>query len=469
VNRRAFLGGAAVAVLGGPLAAARGGPAATRLTAAQRRALRDAAHGPVFFPGGAGYDAARRVFNRRFDGVEPPAVVRARDTADVQAVVRWARRFDVALVARAGGHGYAGDSTSRSAVVVDVGGLDRISLSGTTATLGPGARNLRVYAALAARGRTVPAGSCPTVAVGGLVLGGGMGLAGRAYGLTLDRVASFDVVTADGRRRRVDAGHDPDLFWALRGGGGSFGIVTAIRLRTHAVPAASWFRVTYPRAARAEALAAYDALAPRAPRELTAIFTLDGGGGGASAFGQHLGSEAALRRLVAPLANVAGARLTSGSDGYLALQRRWAGCADGGLPACLRFRPTTFDAASVYVSKRLTGAGRGAFVAAADTGATLICDAYGGAINEVSARRTAFVHRDARFSVQILSYTDVATARGRVNRARRLIAPHGNGQAYQNYADLDQPGPLRAYYGENLERLRRVKRAADPDGRFGVL
>jgi FAD/FMN-containing dehydrogenase len=453
VNRRELLGAAALA----GLAWADDAFAATRLTAAQRRALRAAVRGPVFFPGASGYDAARRVFNRRFDGVRPPAVVRARDTADVQAAVRWAERFKVPLVARSGGHGYTGNSTSRTAVVIDVGGLDRISLSGTTATLGPGARNLAVYAALAARGRTIPSGSCPTVAAGGLVLGGGMGLAGRAYGLTLDRVRSFDVVTADGRRRRVEG--DDDLFWALRGGGAGFGIVTAIRLRTVALPRACWFHVSYPRAGRAEALEAWESL--HAPRELTSILTLDTGG--TSVFGQYLGSEAALRRLVAPLAN---ATLTTGTDTYLNLQRRWAGCADGGLPACLQYRPTTFAAASVYVSKRLTSAGRRAFVDAADTGASLICDAYGGAINEVSAHATAFVHRHARFSVQILSYTGAATARSHVDRARRLIAGHGNGQAYQNYPDLDQPGPLRAYYGDNLDRLRRIKREADPGKRF---
>ena len=118
-----------------------------------------------------------------------------------------------------------------------------------------------------------------------------MGLAGRAFGLTLDRVTSMDVVTADGRRRRVD--EDDALFWALRGGGGSFAIVTAIRLRTRAVDRAAFFRITYPRGARAEALADWDAFAPTAPSALTAILTLDANG--ASAFGQYLGSERDLR------------------------------------------------------------------------------------------------------------------------------------------------------------------------------
>jgi FAD/FMN-containing dehydrogenase len=467
-TRRRFIArsaaGAALLALG---EVSRVGAAQTRLPAAWLNELKSAVRGPVLAPGAAGYDAARFVFNERFDAIKPPAVVQARDATDVIAAVRWAARHDVPLVSRSGGHGYTGNSTSSTAVVVDVGALDHISLNGSIATVGPGARILDTYAALAAHGLTVPAGSCPSVAVGGLVLGGGMGLAGRALGLTIDRVASFDVVTADGRRRRVDAHHDPDLFWALRGGGGSFAIVTAVRLRTHKVSSGAWFRVTYPAASRDEALAAWDALAPSAPPELTAILTISSTN--AAAFGQYLGSEQALRRLVAPLARVPGATLSAGTDNYLGLQRRWAGCTSGPVSACKRIPRDTFDAASVYVTKRLTAAGRHAFVAAADTGATLICDAYGGAINQVHAGSTAFVHRNARFSVQIVSYAPIATSRARVRTARALIAPHGDGHAYQNYPDLDQPGPLRAYYGGNLHRLKTVKAAIDPDNRFRVV
>jgi FAD binding domain/Berberine and berberine like len=435
-----------------------------RIPPARLRDLRAAVRGRVLAAGDRGYNAARLVFNRRFDGIRPPAVVRARNAADVQAVVRWAGKYDVPLVSRSGGHAYNGGSTSRSAVVVDVGGLDRIALDGGVATIGPGARNIDIYAALSQRGATVPAGSCPTVAIGGLAVGGGMGLAGRALGLTLDRITAFDVVTADGRRRRVDAQSDEDLFWALRGGGGSFAIVTALHLRARSVRGAAWFRATYPHGSRAEALAAWDGLAPSAPPELTAICTLSGSG--ASVFGQYLGSASALRRLVRPLGNIAGAQLSVGSDNYLALQRRWAGCAEGGLAACRRSERDMFDASSVYVARPLSSAGRRAFVAAADTGATLVCDAYGGAIGEVAPDATAFVHRDVRFSVQILSYTSIATARDRVRRARRLIAPYGNGQAYQNYADLDLSTPLRAYYGANRRRLAQIKAAVDPDNRF---
>jgi FAD/FMN-containing dehydrogenase len=434
-----------------------------RLPPAQLRELRSAVRGRVLAPGNSGYNSARVIFNRRFDGIRPPAVVQVRNAADVQAVVRWAGRHDVPLVSRSGGHAYNGASTSRSAVVVDVGTLDRIALDGTTATIGPGAQLIDVYAALARRGATIPAGSCPTVAIGGLTLGGGMGLAGRALGLTLDRLTALDVVTADGRRLTVDSTNEDDLFWALRGGGGSFAIVTALHLRARRVRRAAWFRVTYPGGSREEALAAWDALAPNAPRELTAICTLTGSG--ATAFGQYLGSESALRRLVAPLARVPGAQLSAGTSAYLDLMRRWAGCSEGPLSSCTSPREV-FDASSIYVARRLSAAGRRAFVAAANTGATLICDAYGGAIGEVEPDATAFVHRNVRFSVQILSYTSIGTARSRVRRARRLIAPFGNGQAYQNYSDLDISGPLTAYYGSNRRRLAAIKAAVDPEDRF---
>jgi FAD/FMN-containing dehydrogenase len=391
--------------------------------------------------------------------------VRVRDAADVRAVVDGARKYDVALVSRSGGHAYNGASTSDDAVVVDCGRLDDVALSSSVATIGPGARNIDVYAGLARHGVTAPSGSCPMVGAGGLITGGGMGLAGRELGLALDRVTSFDVVTADGMLRRVDATHDEDLFWALRGGGGSFGIVTAIRLRVRPVTSAAWFFASFPRSSATSALAAWDGLVPGATSALTSIFTIPGSSGNVTALGQYFGSESALRRLVAPLAAVRGARLTAGTSGYLALQRRWAGCADGGLATCHSDPRTLFAGSSVYVAKRLSAAARSDFLAAAGRGATLVLDSYGGAINDVAPDATAFVHRDARFSVQILSYAgSLATAKSRVASARAKIAPHGNGQAYQNYADPSLA--VSTYYGKNYARLQSVKAAIDPDNRF---
>jgi FAD/FMN-containing dehydrogenase len=271
-------------------------------------------------------------------------------------------------------------------------------------------------------------------------------------GLTLDRVRSFDAVTADGVLRRVDPTHHDDLFWALRGGGGSFALVTTVRLRVRHVSRAAFFRVTYPRSSRGEALAAWDALAPHAPAALTAIHTITSSG--SSSFGQYLGDEAALRRLVAPLAAVPGAHLTSGSDTYLNVQRRWAG--DPHPPR------QAFAASSIYVFHRLGARARSAFLAAADAGVSLILDPHGGAIDDIAPTATAFAHRHARFSVQIFVS---GVAKARVARARKLIAPFGHG-AYPNYADPDLASPLKAYYGGNLARLKRVKHAYDPADRF---
>src|SRR4051794_20816918 len=169
----------------------------------QIAALRGAVRGRVFVPGVSGYNAARVVFNRRWDGVRPPAVVQVRDSADVRAVVRWAERYGMPLVARSGGHGYNGDSTSATGVVVDLRHLDGVHSRDGVATLGPAARLGDVYAKLAAHGVTVPAGSCPTVAAGGLTPGGGVGVAGRAPRPTLAPGTSFRVVPPPRARPRA--------------------------------------------------------------------------------------------------------------------------------------------------------------------------------------------------------------------------------------------------------------------------
>ena len=150
-----------------------------------------------------------------------------------------------------------------------------------TVTVGAGAQLIDVYAALAAHGLTIPAGSCPSVGIAGHALGGGMGLAGRQFGLTADNLLSAQIVTADGRLRTASGKSNPDLYWALRGGGGgNFGVVTSLRFRTHPVPGTvSSFFVSWPWSRAADALAAWQAWAPHARSQLTSIFHLSGGHG----------------------------------------------------------------------------------------------------------------------------------------------------------------------------------------------
>jgi FAD/FMN-containing dehydrogenase len=325
---------------------------------------------------------------------------------------------------------------------------------------------------------TVPAGSCPSVGMGGLALGGGMGLAGRSLGLTLDRVTDVQVVTADGRVRMAGAAAHEDLFWACRGGGGgNFGIVTSLRLRTAPARRAAWFTVSWPWGQASEALAAWQELMGDAPGALTSVLSLSTGPR-VGALGQYMGPASRLPALVRPLTRVAGARLSVGSADYGTLQRRWAGCLDLSAAACHTrgTRPggtlprARFAAGSDYVGRPLSRAGRAAAIAAIErrsggTGAMLF-DSYGGAINRVAADATAFVHRDALCSIQYLAYGPTHAGAAWVRSARAALAPHVNGEAYQNYIDPDLDHFRRAYYGSNLARLREIKSTVDPDRLF---
>jgi FAD/FMN-containing dehydrogenase len=425
------------------------------------RALRADVRGPVLLPGTPGYNRARLVFNSRFDGRRPAAVVRPTDPRDVRAIVRWADRFDARLVPRSGGHSYAGYSASPRAVVVDLRRFRGINVrpGGRRAGIGAGARLIDVYTALARRGVTIPAGTCPTVGIGGLALGGGYGLASRRFGLTADSIRSLTIVTADGRIRRADRDTNEDLFWACRGGGGgNFGIVTGFAFDLHRARGAAYFSISWPWSQASAAIDAWQRFAPHAPAGLTSVLNLSTGPSiGAS--GQFFGSAARLRRLLRPLTRVAGANLSVGESGYLDLMLRWAGGS--------RTSPrSAFWAKSDYVARPLSGRGRRALIRQVESpgGATgaLLLDAYGGAINSVRPGATAFVHRAQLFSIQYLSYSS-----GRwVARAHRAMRPFVSGQAYQNYIDADLGRWQRAYYGRNLQRLRDVKKAYDPDFRF---
>ena len=455
-----------------------------RLSSAAVRRLDRAVRGAVSVPGRASYQRARRVYQLAGPLPRPLAVVTARDSADVQALMRWAGREDVAVVARSGGHSYIRQSGGSGAVVADLSALRTVRVFGGAGEVevGGGVQLIDLNRALAARGGIVPSGSCPSVGIGGVTLGGGMGLSARRLGMTCDRLVAATVVTADGRRRRVDRRSDEDLFWALRGGGGSFGVVTSLRFRVHRASRAAWASMSIPWSEADEALARWQALAPEAPRALTSIMSLSAGAPPqVSVIAQHFGSEAQLRRLLAPLSRIDGASLRTGVDGMLGLARRWAGCLDGPLASCHTqgTRPggalqrSSFAASSIYLVRRLDGAGRRALLEGVESrgggSGTVILDAYGGAINAVDADATAFVHRDVLASAQILSYHPPgasAGARSWVRGTRAALARHGARGAYANYADARLENFEREYWGANRARLREVKRQVDPERRL---
>jgi FAD/FMN-containing dehydrogenase len=489
LDRREFLAAAAGGVVAGAvpleLVAAQQGAGGLRPPAV--RALRSAVRGRVYLPRTPGYNAARLIYNTRYDRARPYAVVQPRDTRDVAAVIRWANRFDVHLVPRAGGHSYAGYSTTGRGVVVDLSGMRGIRIANGRATVGAGAQLVDVYAALGRRGLVVPAGTCPSVGILGLALGGGHGLSGRRFGLTSDNLRAATIVTADGRIRQVSAARNEDLYWASRGGGGgNFGIVTSLTLQAHRANGAAWFLMSWPWAAAGEALAAWQRFAPHAPPALTSIFSLGTtGGAGAprvTALGQFFGSEAALRRLIRPLTRVGGASVSTGRSSMLALALRWAGCIDEGLRACHtrgtspggRLPRESFYAKSDYFDRPLPPRGRRTMIEwierrqrnPSQGSGALLFDAYGGAYNRPAAGATAFVHRDMLFSLQYYTSGPIRPSQAWANGVWRALRPFVSGQAYQNYIDPQLRGWQRAYYGSNLARLRQIKRTYDPDFRF---
>ena len=223
MNRREFLALGALGSLTGLLAACQDGsavsatttPNATRphsptqppsptrppsLTNSDWTTLANSLKGPLVRPGSSQYAVARRLFDPRFDGVSPMAVAYCISPADVQTCLAFAHRFNLPLVARCGGHSYAGYSTT-TGIVVDVTRMNTVSVNANagTATIGSGAKLIDVYSGLAQQGMTLPAGSCPTVGISGLTLGGGVGVLGRKFGLTCDSLLSAQVVVADGR------------------------------------------------------------------------------------------------------------------------------------------------------------------------------------------------------------------------------------------------------------------------------
>jgi FAD/FMN-containing dehydrogenase len=442
--------------------------------------------GTVVARGDAAYDHARLLFNTRFDTYKPQAVVFCESTADVQRTVRWARKHAVRIVPRSGGHSYGGYS-STSGVIVDVSRLNGVTLdSGGRAVLGAGARLIDVYDGLWLHGRTVPAGSCPTVGIAGLALGGGVGFASRKYGLTCDNLLEATVVLANGTAVVANAGQYSDLYWALRGGGGgNFGIVTRLVFRTHPVGQVATYAIEWPWSDAAKVVQAWQTLAPHAPDGLFSVLNLNAAVGGRARItsaGQFFGRADRLRELVKPLANAGTAtRFTVTSRSYLDAQEMWAGCsgtiAECHLPPQGHLGRSTFKGKSSFASKPLSLQGINAMIrqigARITTGSgsgIILLDSYGGAINRVQKDATAFVHRDALFSMQYLAYWDVsAAAEPNIRWLRNFYAamrPHVSPFAYQNYIDPDLSKWGRAYYGTNLDRLVGVKERYDPQNVF---
>jgi hypothetical protein len=455
--------------------------------------------GTLVRPGSSHYLTASRLYDPRFDGVQPQAVAYCATASDVQLCLAFVRRFGLPLAPRAGGHSYGGYSTS-TGVVLDVTRMNSVTVdaSGGIATVGAGAHLIDVYAALAQEGLVLPAGSCPTVGIAGLTLGGGIGVLDRKFGLTCDNLIAADIVAADGRLLTCNAGQEDDLFWALRGGGGgNFGVVTRFTFKVYPVSTLSIFTLDWPWTSAAELIDAWQHWAPQAPDELWSnclLFTSNDKRSQpvARVNGVYVGGVAGLDTLLGRLNNQMGSAPSSSyvsEAGLLETMLIEANCGGQTVSECHlpsqnpqgQLSRETFGARSDYYASILPRQGIDNLISAissrqasSELGFGLIgLDACGGAINRVDPAATAFVHRNALFSAQYYanwnasdSTTVVQANQTWLQDTWQAMRPYVSGEVYQNYLDPYLPNWPHAYYGANLPRLEAVKAAYDPGNLF---
>jgi len=443
--------------------------------------LRRSLSGRLILPGESGYTTAKRAYNPAFDARKPAAIARVARAADVQKCVDHARAAEVPIAARSGGHSYPGNCVPNGGLVVDLSGLRGVSLRDDgTAVIGAGTRLAEVYAKLAAKGRCLPGGSCPTVGIGGLTLGGGVGVLTRKYGLTCDRLVSAKVVTADGRLLTASPDSHPDLYWALRGGGGgNFGVVTSFTFRTAAAPRLTVFSVRFPAGSAAAVLGAWQTWIADAPRELWSNLVISAGSPPSCRVGGcFVGSPGSLSGMLDRLVRATGVRPTArfaDEKDYLDAMRYFAGCSTLSTAQC---RPQSeggvlprerVSASSRVLVKPLRNPSALVSTVSGRTGMDLLLDSLGGAVAAKKADATAFPHRSALATVQIYAGSTASNSQSRASAVRavrdelgRVLGPRG----YVNYLDRSMPSWGRAYYGGNLARLQSVGRRYDPDKVF---
>jgi FAD/FMN-containing dehydrogenase len=438
--------------------------------------------------GSAGYESARTSQIARFDGIRPHAVVRCRSPEDVVQALGLARQKGLPIALRSGGHCFAGRS-STTGLVIDVGGMDEVSVSGGTVTVGAGARLGDIYDALAAHDRTIAAGCGATVGIAGLTLGGGLGILGRSHGLTSDQLVAARAVLADGRIVDCDEHRHQDLHWALRGaGGGQFAAVTRLVFRTLPAPTATAFHLVWPWSTAAAVIAAWQAWAPEAPDAVAASLLVRAPADSdlpptLTVFGAVLDREPVARATLEALAAAAGAAPVEehyASGTYRETKRHLAeyDVGSGTRRPVERESGHSYSKSEFFRRELPADAVAELLARFADgrrRGETRVLDfnPWGGAYNRVSAAATAFAHRAERFLLKQeavvdagASESDRQAARGWLSRSWALVHPWGSGGVYPNFPDPELEDFERAYHGANLERLQRVKAAYDPGDVF---
>jgi len=479
-SRHAFIRGALGTVAAGALSSA------CRSTAPQTQApptsqsastvsspqrwtdLDDVIEGHVIVPSNPDYAAAKGIFNARFDDSAPAAVVTVRSAADVSRAVEFAADKAVKVSVRSGGHSYVGASAANATMVIDLR-----QLAGETtydrqhfATI-PAATQLdSVQTTLASHGRSVPSGSCPTVGIGGLTLGGGFGADARRCGLTCDALVSAAVVLPSGESITASADDHADLFWALRGGGAVPGVVTSFVFRTFPVADRDVATLVFPQAAAARAVFGWHEWLQTADRAIWGMVNIT--------------ADAGSQRCTIVLATPAGDGESRAADLSSAIgvqpistttrtldRMEFVHYFEGGSQAT---QPRSFVAGSDIIGD-MTPAAADSIVAATsawpgDAGAaTAVIESLSGAVADVGPGDTAFPWRRQAACVQWYTEptaaADIETATAWLADAHAAVHGHSSG-GYVNYLETSQPASR--YFGDNTDRLAAIRQKYDPTG-----
>jgi FAD/FMN-containing dehydrogenase len=438
-------------------------------------ALRSQLVGPVLSPSDAGYEEARRVHNGLIDR-RPALIARCHGTADVQAAVRFARERGLEIAVRGGGHNVAGNAVCENGLMLDLSPMRAVHVD-------PRARRARVQGGATwgdynretqLHGLASTGGVVSSTGVGGLTLGGGLGWLMGKHGLAVDCLRAVELVTAAGEVVRASAEEHPDLFWAVRGGGGNFGVATWLEYEVYPVgPTVTAGLVAHPFAAARDVLRFYRDFTTSLPDELTAFAGLlhapDGSGTKLAAILVcHAGSPEAGAAAVAPVKRFGSPVMdVIGPMPYAAVNTM----VDGGFPkGALNYWKSNFlaglpDAAIDTMTER--------FEAVPSPMSGLLLEHFHGAATRVAPTATAFPHRTVGYNFLAVSeWLDPSATKDNAAWARMAyaaMAPHFAAGRYVNYLNVDEMGEggaAEAAFGPNGKRLREVKRGYDPDNIF---
>ncbi len=454
----------------GDVAAIRSGGGATSLPASDLQQLKASLRGALLLPGDAGYDTARRVRNLSIDK-HPALIIQPSGVSDIRTAVSFAREKDLLLAVKCGGHSYSGKSTCDGGLQLDLSSFRhvRVDTASRTAYVAGGSLLGEMDHEAMSLGLVTTAGTVSHTGVGGLTLGAGFGRLARRFGLALDNVKAVDIVNADGELRHASKDENPDLYWAVRGGGGNFGVVTAFEFGLHPMQRqVIGGAMIFPIDRRRELLTAFSEISQSAADDLyvDAIMTApQGGKPGVFIFDtcysgpadQADKALAPLRKLGKPIAD------KIGPIDYVALQR--SGDTTDPRVEGTYLKSGFIDAFPAKLVDTIVDG----FVAHPDRTTTVFFQSSGGAIGRVPADATAFPHRRAVNNMfAAVSWPlpgDSAAHVGYVKSLWATLEPYTNGY-YTNEVSNEAQAVVDANYQGNLGRLREIKKRYDPGNLF---